>query len=123
MSGDAKEQYEEQYDRVAEKPFVKKESIGTTHLGRSIWALKVTKDADTEADNTKPAVLYNAQQHAREWLAGETCRRTLDFFVDNYGNTGTARRPRGRPDRRPDGRAGHRAGRHARAVVRLHLQP
>ena len=50
-----------------------------------IWAIKVTKNADTEADNTKPAVLYNAQQHAREWLAGETCRRTLDFFVDNYG--------------------------------------
>ncbi len=24
-------------------------------------------------------------QHAREWLAGETCRRTLDYFVDNYG--------------------------------------
>ena len=55
-----------------------------------IWAVKVTKNADTEPDNTKPAVLYNAQQHAREWLAGETCRRTLDFFVDNYGETGTA---------------------------------
>ena len=90
VSGDEKEQYEEQYDRVAAESFVKKESIGTTHLGRPIWALKVTKDADTEADNTKPAVLYNAQQHAREWLAGETCRRTLDFFVDNYGNTGAA---------------------------------
>ena len=24
-------------------------------------------------------------QHAREWLAGETCRRTLEYFVDNYG--------------------------------------
>ena len=35
-------------------------------------------------------MLYNAQQHAREWLAGETCRRTLDFFVDNYGRTGAA---------------------------------
>ena len=53
--------------------------------GRDIWALKVTKDAKTTADNTRPAVLYNAMQHAREWLAGETCRRTLDFFVDNYG--------------------------------------
>ena len=68
-----------------------------THLGRRIWALKVTKNADTEADNTKPAVLYNAQQHAREWLAGETCRRTLDFFVDNYGNTGTALDSQGNP--------------------------
>ena len=24
-------------------------------------------------------------QHAREWLAGETCRRTLEYFVNNYG--------------------------------------
>ena len=97
VAGDEKEQYEEQYDRVAAESFVKKESIGTTHLGRPIWALKVTKNADTEADNTKPAVLYNAQQHAREWLAGETCRRTLDFFVDNYGNTGTALDSQGNP--------------------------
>ena len=89
-SADTKEQYEEQYDRVAATPIAKKINLGTTHLGRPIWAVKVTKNADTEPDNTKPAVLYNAQQHAREWLAGETCRRTLDFFVDNYGQTGTA---------------------------------
>ena len=31
-------------------------------------------------------MLYNAQQHAREWLAGETCRRTLDYFTQNYGD-------------------------------------
>ena len=30
-------------------------------------------------------MLYNAQQHAREWLAGETCKRTLKYFTDNYG--------------------------------------
>ncbi len=29
-------------------------------------------------------------QHAREWLAGETCRRTLDYFTDNYGKTTSA---------------------------------
>jgi hypothetical protein len=66
------------------------DSKGKSIFGRDIWALKVTKSADTEADNTKPAVLYNAIQHSREWLAGETCRRTLDFFVDNYGGTGAA---------------------------------
>ena len=33
-----------------------------------------------------------------------------------------ARQP-GQPDRRPHGRRGHPAGRHARALVRLHLQP
>ena len=97
VPGDDKEQYEEQYDRQAAKPIVKKQSIGTSRLGRPIWALKVTKNADTEADSTKPAVLYNAIQHSREWLAGETCRRTLDFFADNYGRTGAALDSQGNP--------------------------
>ena len=56
-------------------------------------------------DNTRPAVLYNAMQHAREWLAGETCRRTLLYFIENYGKDTTGRRDR------------HAARRHARAVV------
>ncbi|MDQ3879820.1 MAG: M14 family metallopeptidase, partial [Chloroflexota bacterium] len=87
---DGKEQYVEQYQRIAAEPIAKLESIGKSHLGRDIWALKITKDAKTTPDNARPAVLYNALQHAREWLAGETCRRTLDFFVDNYGGTGDA---------------------------------
>jgi hypothetical protein len=85
VDGDGKEQYVEQYQRVAQEPIAKLVSLGKTHLGRDIWAVKITKDAKTTADNSRPAVLYNAQQHAREWLAGETCRRTLDYFVDNYG--------------------------------------
>ena len=93
--------------RIADEPIAKLESLGKTHLGRDIWAIKITKDAKTTADGSRPAVLYNAQQHAREWLAGETCRRTLDYFVDNYGT-----------DER-----GHAARRHARAVVLLHLEP
>jgi hypothetical protein len=90
VPGDGKEQYTEQYDRLAQLPIVKKISIGKTINGRDIWALKITKDAKTTPDNSRPAVLYNAIQHAREWLAGETCRRTLDFFTDNYGRTGDA---------------------------------
>ena len=82
---DGKEQYVEQYQRIADEPIAKLESLGKTHLGRDIWAIKITKDAKTTADGSRPAVLYNAQQHAREWLAGETCRRTLDYVVDNYG--------------------------------------
>ena len=26
-------------------------------------------------------------QHAREWLAGETCKRTLLYFTSNYDTT------------------------------------
>ena len=42
----------------------------------------MTKDATGDDIAERPAVLYNAMQHAREWLAGETCRRTLDYFVE-----------------------------------------
>jgi zinc carboxypeptidase/immune inhibitor InhA-like protein len=85
VPGDGKEQYLEQYDRLAQKSIVKREVIGKTYLGRDIVALKVTKNAKHTRDNSRPAVLYNALQHAREWLAGETCRRSLDYFVDGYG--------------------------------------
>ena len=85
VPGDGKEQYLELYDRLANTSIVKMETIGRTYLGRDIVALKVTKNAKTTADNSRPAVLYNALQHAREWLAGETCRRTLLYFTDNYG--------------------------------------
>jgi hypothetical protein len=63
---------------------------GTTYGGRDIVALQVTKDATGADIPDRPAVLYNSMQHAREWLAGETCRRTLNYFVDNYGKTTSA---------------------------------
>ena len=56
-------------------------------MGRDIVALKVTQNAKARTDNTRPAVLYNAMQHAREWLAGETCKRSLNYFTTNYGKT------------------------------------
>jgi murein tripeptide amidase MpaA len=84
---DDKEQYTEQYDRlVADNPgLVARRVVGTTYGGRDIVALQVTKDATGGDIAGRPAVLYNAMQHAREWLAGETCRRTLEYFVSNYG--------------------------------------
>ena len=85
VAGDSKEQYLELYDRLEGQSIVKKVPVGTTHLGRQIVALKVTKNAKAQSDNTRPAVLYSAVQHAREWLAGETCRRTLLYFTQNYG--------------------------------------
>ena len=76
---DGKQQYVEQYQSVAAANATAKlvALAPQTHLGRTIYAVKVTKDAKTTPDGTRPAVLFNAQQHAREWLAGETCRRTL----------------------------------------------
>jgi murein tripeptide amidase MpaA len=88
VPGDGKEQYLELYDRLVQtKPnIVKRLVIGKTELGRDIVALKVTKDAGSRRDGSRPAVLYNAVQHAREWLAGETCRRSLTYFTDRYGS-------------------------------------
>jgi hypothetical protein len=68
----------------------KLEVIGHTIRGVPIYAMKVTKDADKKRDGSRPAVLFSATQHAREWLAGEVSRRTLRMFVDNYGRNGTA---------------------------------
>ena len=84
---DTKEQFLELYDRIEGMSIAKKVVLGQTHMGRDIVALKITQDAKARTDNTRPAVLYNAQQHAREWLAGETCRRTLEYFTSNYGQT------------------------------------
>jgi Zinc carboxypeptidase/Immune inhibitor A peptidase M6 len=88
VRNDGKEQYLEQYDRLLRQyPKITKDVVlGRTHQGRDIIAIKVTRNADKTKDGKRPAVLYNAQQHAREWLAGETCRRTLDYFVTSYGD-------------------------------------
>ena len=87
VAADDKEQYTEQYQRLVDDfpTLVKKRVVGTTYGGREIVALQVTKGATGADIAGRPAVLYNSMQHAREWLAGETCRRTLNYFVDNYG--------------------------------------
>jgi murein tripeptide amidase MpaA len=87
VPGDNKEQYVELYSRLEGMSIVKKVVLGQSHMGRDLIALKVTQNAKQRTDNTRPAVLYNAMQHAREWLAGETCRRTLLYFTQNYDTT------------------------------------
>lgn len=62
-----------------------------------IYAMKVTKHARWTRDGRRPAVLYWSLQHAREWLAGETGRRTLRMFLDNYGRRGAAVGTDGQP--------------------------
>jgi murein tripeptide amidase MpaA len=75
----------QRYNNIAEL-----QTIGQTLNGVPIYAMKVTRNARRTRDGSKPAVLYSSVQHAREWLAGETGRRTLRMFLDNYGRRGTA---------------------------------
>jgi hypothetical protein len=60
---------------------VKEVVIGHSRLGQNIVAYKVTKSANTVADGSRPAVLYDSTQHAREWIATEVERRLFNYFV------------------------------------------
>jgi Zinc carboxypeptidase len=63
---------------------VKLEVVGHSIQGREIIALKVTKNAKQQRDGARPAALYTATQHAREWISTEVGRRTLHWFIDQY---------------------------------------
>ncbi|MGH2788395.1 MAG: M14 family zinc carboxypeptidase [Actinomycetota bacterium] len=58
--------------------------LGTTHQGREILAIKLTQGARGQRDGSRPAVLYSALQHAREWIAGEVDRRLLLWYIDRW---------------------------------------
>ncbi len=53
------------------------------NTGQELVAYKVTSKRGAKR---KPVVLYNAVQHAREWIAAETERRLFDYFVSNKNN-------------------------------------
>ncbi|MFI7700087.1 M14 family zinc carboxypeptidase [Nonomuraea sp. NPDC049480] len=59
--------------------------LGNSLNGTPITAIKVTKDARKLRDGTRPAMLYLAAQHAREWITPEMVRRLLHHFLNGYG--------------------------------------
>ncbi|HET6953669.1 MAG TPA: M14 family zinc carboxypeptidase [Acidimicrobiales bacterium] len=78
---------------AANPDLLKLEVIGTTYgtapeggpdTPRDIVALKLTADANTVPDNSRPAVLFSATQHAREWISTEVDRRLLEWLVKMY---------------------------------------
>ncbi len=60
--------------------------IGTTLQGREILALKVTQGARGQRDGRRPAVLFSATQHAREWIATEIDRRLMYHYIEGWAN-------------------------------------
>jgi hypothetical protein len=58
--------------------------LGDTVQGRDILAIKLTQGARGHADGSRPAVLYSATQHAREWIAAEIDRRLMHWYVDRW---------------------------------------
>jgi hypothetical protein len=58
--------------------------VGRSVQGQPILALKVTKSARSLRDGARPAVLYSAAQHAREWITPEMNRRLMHYYLDGY---------------------------------------
>src|SRR5215211_6877518 len=73
---------------AAQNPqLVKLEVLGQTHQSRDLIALKVTQNANTRPDGSRPAVLYSSNQHAREWISLEVNRRLLHWFIDHRNDS------------------------------------
>ncbi|MEV0310686.1 M14 family metallopeptidase [Nonomuraea fuscirosea] len=60
-------------------------NLGNSLNGTPITAIKVTKNARTLGDGKRPAMLYSAAQHAREWITPEMVRRLLHHYLNGYG--------------------------------------
>ncbi|UUY05608.1 M14 family metallopeptidase [Svornostia abyssi] len=67
-------------------------SYGKTVNGQDIVALKVSKNARSERDGRKPAVLYLGAQHAREWITPEMVRRLMQHVLAEYESNRAVRR-------------------------------
>jgi murein tripeptide amidase MpaA len=64
-------------------PIVSLISIGNTHEGRDLWALKISDNPHVEED--EPEVYFNCMHHAREWLTVEVCLYIIHTLTDGYG--------------------------------------
>ncbi len=77
---------EDQLHAIADDPrngsFAQLVDLGDTHQGRDILALRLTQGAPGVPVGSRPAVLYQATTHAREWISTEVNMRLLQWFVD-----------------------------------------
>src|SRR4051812_48613432 len=62
---------------------MKLEQIGTSTLGKPIYVIKMTENARSVPDGTRPALLFSALNHAREWIAAEMGRRLPIWFAEH----------------------------------------
>ncbi|UQA93366.1 M14 family metallopeptidase [Streptomyces halobius] len=70
---------------VAKYPdILSKQVIGTSHEGRDILALKLSKNVSE--DEQEPEVLFTSHQHAREHLTVEMALYLLNEFTSTYGS-------------------------------------
>ncbi len=73
-------QLEHTYPNIAERV-----SLGKTHEGRDIWALKISKGAHGGADtSTKTGIVLTGCHHAREWMSVEAPLKIAHQLCDGY---------------------------------------
>lgn len=58
-------------------------SIGRSHQGRELWAMKISDNV--AVDESEPEVLYDGGHHADEHMGVEMALRIMHWFVDGYG--------------------------------------
>jgi hypothetical protein len=68
-------------EAAANRDVAKVVTIGRSLLDKPILAIKITADARNVADGSRPAVLFGAVNHAREWIAAEVARREAKWFL------------------------------------------
>ncbi len=61
-----------------------KMTIGTSHEGRDIWAMKISDNPESNED--EPEVLFDALHHAREPMSLEVVLYYMTWLCENYGN-------------------------------------
>jgi hypothetical protein len=69
--------------QAAHPTLTKLERIGRSLEGRPILAVRLTNE---RVRGDKPAVLFHATTHAREWVSTETAMRLMEWFLEGYGS-------------------------------------
>ena len=62
----------------------RKVSIGRSHEGRHIWALKISDNV--AQDEAEPEILFESLSHARERLTVEMALRIVELLTDGYAD-------------------------------------
>ncbi len=74
------DQFHAQYPEITTEKF----SIGTTHEGNTVWAIKVSDDPEID-DPTEPDVAFDGIHHAREPITVNVLVETIRHLCENYG--------------------------------------
>jgi hypothetical protein len=66
-------------------------SIGTSHEGRTIWAVRISDDPAND-DPTEPVAWYDALHHAREVMSAESLLLFMQWLCDGYATDAVVQR-------------------------------